>query len=108
METGNTVRTLTDEQVKAAAIIFEACWNATGGRNLTDVENAQRFPLKMVQLYIKKMNDMRASTPKIEKIIAEQLEKFDVETMQDCFDTCLSPQQHGVWSFAYYKALAAK
>lgn len=108
METNNTVRTLTDEQVKAAAIIFAACWNATGGRNLTDVENAQRFPLKMVQLYIKKMNDMRASTPKIEKIIAEQLEKFDVETMQGCFDTCLSPQQQGVWSFSYYKALAAK
>ena len=108
METNNTVRTLTDEQVKAAAIIFAACWNATGGRNLTDVENAQRFPLKMVQLYIKKMNDMHASTPKIEKIITEQFEKFDVDTMKDCFDKCLSTEQQGVWSFAYYKALAAK
>ena len=83
METNNTVRTLTDEQVKAAAIIFAACWNATGGRNLTDVENAQRFPLKMVQLYIKKMNDMHASTPEIERLIAEQFEKLDVEAVQD-------------------------
>ena len=61
-----------------------------------------------MQLYIKKMNDMRASTPKIEKIIAEQLEKFDVETMQGCFDMCLSPQQQGVWSLAYDRARAAK
>lgn len=108
METNNTVRTLTDEQVKAAAIIFAACWNATGGRNLTDVENAQRFPLKMVQLYIKKMNDMHASTPEIERLIAEQFEKFDVEAVQDCFDTCLSMQQQGVWSLAYDRARAAK
>lgn len=108
METKNTVRTLTDEQVKAAAIIFAACWSATGGRNLTDVENAQRFPLKMVQLYIKKMNDMHASTPEIERLIAEQFEKLDIEAVQDCFDTCLSMQQQGVWSLAYDRARTAK
>ena len=104
----NTVRTLTDEQVKAAATIFAACWDATGGRNLTDVENAQRFPLKMVQLYIKKMNDMHASTPEIENLIAEQCEKFDVDTMKDCFDKCLSIEQQGVWSLAYDKTRATK
>ena len=107
-KTNNTVRALTDEQVKAAAIIFAVCWKAVGGQNLMDAENAQRFPLKMVQLYIKKMNAMHASTPKIEKIIAEQFDKLDAETMQDCFDTCLSMQQQGIWSLAYDKALHAQ
>ena len=108
MENKNTVHTLTDEQVKAAAIIFAACWNATGGQNLTDVFNAQRFPLKMVQLYIKKMNDMHASTPEIENLIAEQFEKFDADTMRNCFDKCLSIEQQGIWSLAYDKARIAK
>ena len=75
---------------------------------MTDVENAQRFPLKMVQLYIKKMNDMHASTPEIERLIAEQFEKLDVEAVQDCFDACLSMRQQGVWSLAYDRARAAK
>lgn len=96
---------LTNEQVKALAVIYAACYRATCSDNLTDTLNAQRFPLKMASRYVHKLHDMRASTPDIERLIAEQYSKIDNDTAQACFDACLSMEQQGAWSLAYSRAM---
>lgn len=97
--------TLSNEEIKAAANIFAACYKATGSRNETDITNAQMYPLRGAALYVQKLHAMHKETPELARLIAEEYDKIDLAAMTDCFDTCMTLQQQGVWMLAYSKYL---
>lgn len=97
--------TLSNEEIKAAANIFAVCYKATGSRNETDITNAQMYPLRGAALYVQKLHAMHKETPELARLIAEEYDKIDLDAMTDCFDTCMTLQQQGVWMIAYSKYL---
>lgn len=98
-------RTLSNEEIKAAANIFAVCYKATGSRNETDITNAQMYPLRGAALYVQKLHAMHKETPELARRIAEEYDKIDLASVVGCFDTCMTLQQQGVWTLAYNKCL---
>lgn len=101
----NMSKTLSNEEIKAAANIFAVCYKATGSRNETDITNARMYPLRGAALYVQKLHAMHKETPELARRIAEEYDKIDLDAMTDCFDTCMTLQQQGVWMLAYSKYL---
>lgn len=98
-------RTLSNEEIRAAATIFAACYKATGSQNEADITNAQMYPLRGTTLYVQKLHAMHKETPELARLIAEEYDRIDLDAMTDCFDTCMTLQQQGVWMLAYSKYL---
>lgn len=99
------VMTMTNEQIQAIATIFAICRKATGARGNNDIDNAQRFPLREATIMINKLHAMGKATDEIERQIAEQYAKIDVDTFRANFDKCLTLEQQGVWQIAYFKEM---
>lgn len=99
---------MTNDQIIALANIFAICRKATGARGNNDIDNAQRFPLREATIMINKLHAMGKATDEIERQIAEQYAKIDVDTLRANFDKCLTLEQQGVWQIAYFKAMGAK
>lgn len=99
------VTTMTNEQIQAIATIFAICRKATGARGNNDIDNAQRYPLREATIMINKLHAMGKATDEIERQIAEQYEKIDVDTFRANFDKCLTLEQQGVWQIAYFKEM---
>lgn len=99
---------LTNEQIQAIATIFAICRKATGVRGNNDIDNAQRYPLREATIMINKLHAMGKATDEIERQIAEQYAKVDVDTFRANFDKCLTLGQQGVWQIAYFKAMSNK
>lgn len=97
--------TMTNEQIQALATIFAICRKATKTRSQSDVDNAQRFPIKWATIMVRKLHTIGKTTDDIEREIAEQYSKIDIDTFTSNFDKCLTLEQQGVWSLAYFKAL---
>ena len=96
---------MTNEQIQAIATIFAICYKATGMRGDHDIDNAQRFPLRETTIMINKLHTMGKATDEIERQIAEQYAKIDVDTFRANFDKCLTLEQQGVWQIAYFKEM---
>lgn len=101
----NMSKTLSNEEIKAAANIFAVCYKATGSRNETDITNAQMYPLRGAALYVQKLHAMHKETPELARRIAEEYDRIDLSSVVGCFDTCMTLQQQGVWMLAYSKYL---
>ena len=99
---------MTNEQIQAIATIFAICRKATGTRGSNDIDNAQRYPLREATIMINKLHAMGKATDEIERQIAEQYTKIDVDTLRANFDKCLTLEQQGVWQIAYFKAMGNK
>lgn len=99
---------MTNDQIIALANIFAICRKATGTRGNNDIDNAQRFPLRDATIMINKLHAMGKATDEIERQIAEQYAKIDVDTLRANFDKCLTLEQQGVWQIAYFKSMGAK
>lgn len=99
---------MTNEQIQAIAAIFAICRKATGVRGSNDIDNAQRYPLREATIAINKLQTMCKATDEVERQIAEQYAKIDVDTFRANFDKCLTLEQQGVWQIAYFKAMGAK
>ena len=98
-------QTMTNEQIQAIATIFAICRKATGERGNNDIDNAQRYPLREATIMINKLHAMGKATDEIERQIAEQYAKIDVDTFRANFDKCLTLEQQGVWQIAYFKEM---
>ena len=98
--------TMTNEQIQALATIFAICRNATKTTSPSDIDNAQRFPIKWATIMVRKLHAMGKSTSEIEREIAEQYGKIDIGTFTNNFDKCLTLEQQGVWSLAYFAEMA--
>lgn len=96
------------EQIQALATIFAICRKATNTRSQSDIDNAQRFPVKWATIMVRKLHAMGKATEDIDREIAEQYGKIDIETFTDNFDKCLTLEQQGVWSLAYFKEMQDK
>ena len=48
------VTTMTTEQIQALAVIFAICRKATNTRSQSDIDNAQRFPIKWATIMVRK------------------------------------------------------
>lgn len=96
------------EQIQALATIFAICRKATNTRSQSDIDNAQRFPIKWATIMVRKLHAMGKATEDIDREIAEQYGKIDIETFTDNFDKCLTLEQQGVWSLAYFKEMQDK
>lgn len=99
------VTEMTNEQIQAIATIFAICRKATGARGNNDIDNAQRYPLREATIMINKLHAMGKATSEVERQIAEQYAKVDVDTFRANFDKCLTLEQQGVWQIAYFKAM---
>lgn len=99
------VTTMTTEQIQALAVIFAICRKATNTRSQSDIDNAQRFPIKWATIMVRKLHAMGKATEDIDREIAEQYGKIDIETFTANFDKCLTLEQQGVWSIAYFKEM---
>ena len=75
------------------------------GMSQSDIDNAQRFPIKWATIMVRKLHAMGKATEDIDREIAEQYGKIDIETFTDNFDKCLTLEQQGVWSLAYFKEM---
>ena len=93
------------EQIQALATIFAICRKATNTRSQSDIDNAQRFPIKWATIMVRKLHAMGKTTEDIDREIAEQYGKIDIETFTDDFGKCLTLEQQGVWSIAYFKEM---
>ena len=93
------------EQIQALATIFAICRKATNTRSQSDIDNAQRFPVKWATIMVRKLHAMGKATEDIDREIAEQYGKIDIETFTANFDKCLTLEQQGVWSIAYFKEM---
>lgn len=93
------------EQIQALATIFAICRKATNTRSQSDIDNAQRFPIKWATIMVRKLHAMGKATEDIDREIAEQYGKIDIETFTANFDKCLTLEQQGVWSIAYFKEM---
>lgn len=100
------VSDMTTEQIQALAKIFAICRKATKTRSQSDVDNAQRFPIKWATIMVRKLHTMDKATDDIEREVAEQYSKIDIDTFAANFDKCLTLEQQGVWSLAYFKEMA--
>lgn len=100
------VTTMTNEQIQALATIFAICRKATKTQSPSDVDNAQRFPIKWATIMVRKLHAMGKATEEIDREIAEQYGKIDIETFTNNFDKCLTLEQQGVWSLAFFRAMA--
>ena len=96
---------MTNEQIQAIATIFAICRKATGARGNNDIDSAQRFPLREATIMINKLHTMGKATDEVERQIAEQYAKIDVDTFRANFDKCLALEQQGVWQIAYFTAM---
>lgn len=99
------VTTMTTEQIQALAVIFAICRKATNTRCQSDIDNARRCPIKWATIMVRKLHAMGKATEDIDRDIAEQYGKIDIETFTDNFDKCLTLEQQGVWSLAYFKEM---
>ena len=99
------VTTMTTEQIQALAVIFAICRKATNTRSQSDIDNAQRFPIKWATIMVRKLHAMGKATDDIDRAIAEQYGKIDIDTFTANFDKCLTLEQQGVWSIAYFKEM---
>lgn len=99
------VTTMTTEQIQALATIFAICRKATKTQSQSDIDNAQRFPIKWATIMVRKLHAMGKVTDDIDRAIAEQYGKIDIETFTDNFDKCLTLEQQGVWSLSYFKEM---
>lgn len=93
------------EQIQALATIFAICRKATNTRSQSDIDNAQRFPVKWATIMVRKLHAMGKATEDIDREITEQYGKIDIETFTANFDKCLTLEQQGVWSIAYFKEM---
>lgn len=93
------------EQIQALATIFAICRKATNTRSQSDIDNAQRFPVKWATIMVRKLHAMGKATEDIDREISEQYGKIDIETFTANFDKCLTLEQQGVWSIAYFKEM---
>ena len=93
------------KQIQALATIFAICRKATNTRSQSDIDNAQRFPVKWATIMVRKLHAMGKATEDIDREIAEQYGKIDIETFTANFDKCLTLEQQGVWSIAYFKEM---
>lgn len=57
---------------------------------------------------INKLHAIGKATDEVERQIAEQYAKIDVDTFRVNFDKCLTLKQQGVWQIAYFKAMSNK
>lgn len=92
---------MTNNQVKACAIIFAICRKAIDKKNTTDISNAQRFPLKLMTQYVSELHQRRLATEELEKKIAELMGEIDLEVMKEEFDKCLPMEQQSLWMMTY-------
>lgn len=99
------VSDMTTEQIQALAVIFAICRKATKTQSQSDIDNAQRFPIKWATIMVRKLHAMGKVTDDIDRAIAEQYGKIDIETFTDNFDKCLTLEQQGVWSLSYFKEM---
>lgn len=99
------VTTMTTEQIQALAVIFAICRKATKTQSQSDIDNAQRFPIKWATIMVRKLHAMGKATDDIDRAIAEQYGKIDIDTFTANFDKCLTLEQQGVWSIAYFKEM---
>ena len=99
------VSDMTTEQIQALATIFAICRKATNTRSESDVDNAQRYPIKWATIMVRKLHAMGKATEEIDRAIAEQYGKIDIDTFTANFDKGLTLEQQGVWSLAYFKEM---
>lgn len=93
------------EQIQALATIFAICRKATKTQSQSDIDNAQRYPIKWATIMVRKLHAMGKATDDIDRAIAEQYGKIDIDTFTANFDKCLTLEQQGVWSIAYFKEM---
>lgn len=93
------------EQIQALATIFAICRKATNTRSQSDIDNAQRFPIKWATIMVRKLHAMGKATEEIDRAISEQYGKIDIDTFTANFNKCLTLEQQGVWSIAYFKEM---
>lgn len=101
------VSNMTTEQIQSLAKIFAICRKATNTRSQSDVDNAQRFPIKWATIMVRKLHAMGKATEEIGHKIAEQYSKIEIDTFTANFDKCLTLEQQGVWSLTYFREMAA-
>lgn len=99
------VSDMTTEQIQALATIFAICRKATKTQSQSDIDNAQRYPIKWATIMVRKLHAMGKATEEIDRAIAEQYGKIDIDTFTANFDKCLTLEQQGVWSIAYFKEM---
>ena len=101
------VTTMTTEQIQALAVIFAICRKATNTRSQSDIDNAQRFPIKWATIMVRKLHAMGTKRKVCAACfpIAEQYGKIDIDTFTANFDKCLTLEQQGVWSLAFFRAM---
>lgn len=99
------VTTMTTEQIQALAVIFAICRKATKTQSQSDIDNAQRYPIKWATIMVRKLHAMGKATDDIDRAIAEQYGKIGIDTFTANFDKCLTLEQQGVWSIAYFKEM---
>lgn len=94
--------TMANEQIQALAKIFVICRKATKTHSQSDVDNAQRFPIKWATIMVRKLHAMGKAADEIDREIAEQYSKIDIDTFTANFDKCLTLEQQGVWNITYF------
>lgn len=99
------VTTMTTEQIQALAVIFAICRKATKTQSQSDIDNAQRYPIKWATIMVRKLHAMGKATEEIDRAISEQYGKIDIDTFTANFNKCLTLEQQGVWSIAYFKEM---
>ena len=96
---------MTTDQIQALAVIFAICRKATKTQSQSDIDNAQRFPIKWATIMVRKLHAMGKATEEIDRAISEQYGKIDIDTFTANFNKCLTLEQQGVWSIAYFKEM---
>lgn len=96
---------MTTEQIQALATIFAICRKATKTQSQSDIDNAQRYPIKWATIMVRKLHAMGKATEEIDRAISEQYGKIDIDTFTANFNKCLTLEQQGVWSIAYFKEM---
>ena len=99
------VSDMTTDQIQALAVIFAICRKATKTQSQSDIDNAQRFPIKWATIMVRKLHAMGKATEEIDRAISEQYGKIDIDTFTANFNKCLTLEQQGVWSIAYFKEM---
>lgn len=99
------VSDMTTEQIQALATIFAICRKATKTQSQSDIDNAQRYPIKWATIMVRKLHAMGKATEEIDRAISEQYGKIDIDTFTANFNKCLTLEQQGVWSIAYFKEM---
>lgn len=95
---------MTKAEIIASARIFAQLQIVLGKNNAADIENAARFPIKLMTIYNKEAFARHVLTEKVQQFLSKEYSTFTYESFESAINEPLGLEAQGIWQFAYLKA----